>query len=530
MTLSILNRLKSPRPKQVLLVTPTSSNEVARTKWLSANLGIERLAGHLNKNGHHCETYDTNLHQVMPDSPSLADKLREKPWDVVGFSVQEDTMVADIANMDLTTQLAPDALIIAGGHSAQFDYQTLLDKSPVRLVVLGEGEKPLLKLVEGAALEDIPGIVFKNYNTPLTPDEFKAASENIDYENIPYETYWDYYLNLYRGNGQEITPELSQIIHTVRLFTRNSCPMSCSFCSTISFLPGACGKKAVPVADITGRDLVNLLKRIIKAHPRVETFYFTDDDFCSRRRQLVEFLHLVIAEKLPVTFFAFSRIDDLDEEVVALMKKAGFRGLHIGVENFQPEILKEINKKVNVEIIDRNLKLLNDYGIMPSVTFILCTPDAKIEWIENTARRILEGYDSGTLSPGLNIMAQPQLGSRLYEENCDFEMHNISLPGTDHYLKRFYFVRCKDLETREFQYRFLSRWAKHVEEIAQQGNKGHLTSPAQTPVKLRMVLDVIREIKEERGRPDQCRHTNLPTRELERMWKILHTFKYGASV
>lgn len=513
-----------------MLVTPTSSNEVARTKWLSANLGIERLAGHLNKNGHYCETYDTNLHLVMPESASLADKLKEKQWDIVGFSVQEDTMVADIINMNLATRLAPDALIIAGGHTAQFDYQSLLDKSPVRIVVLGEGEKPLLKLVEGSPLEDIPGIVLKNYNTPLSPSEFKEASENIDYENIPYETYWDYYVNLYRENGQEITPEISQIIHTVRIFTRNNCPMSCRFCSTISFLPAACGKKAVPVADISGRNLVNLLKRIIKAHPRVETFYFTDDDFCSRRKQLVEFLKLVIAEKLPVTFFAFSRIDDLDEDVVALMKKAGFRGLHIGIENFQPEILKELNKKINLETIETNLKLLNDYGILPSVTFILCTPGTKIEWIENTARRILEGYDDGTLSPGLNVMAQPQLGSRLYEENCDFAMHNVPIPSTDKFLKRFYFVRCKDPESREFQYRFLYRWSKYIEEIARQSEKEHLTSPAQTPVKLRMILEVVDEIKNERGKPDQYRFTNMSSSELEKMWEILHTFKYGASV
>jgi radical SAM superfamily enzyme YgiQ (UPF0313 family) len=527
---SLFSKLKEKRPKQVLLVTPTSSNEVARTKWLSANLGIERLAGHLKKHGHFAETFDTNLHQVMPEGTSLADKLQERDWDIVGFSIQEDTMLADITNMHLVTRLKPGALIIAGGHTAQFDYQTLLDKSPARIVVLGEGEKPLLQLVEGTALEEIPGIVLKNYNTPLSSAEFKEATENIDYENIPYETYWDYYLDLYRKNGQAITPEISQVIHTVRIFTRNCCPMSCAFCSTISFLPGACGKKAVPMADITGHDLVNLLKRIIRAHPRVETFYFTDDDFCSRRKPLVEFLNLVIAERLPVTFFGFSRIDDLDEEVVALMKKAGFRGLHIGIENFQPEILKELNKKVNLETIDRNLKLLNDYGILPSATFILCTPKSKIEWVENTARRILEGYENGTLSPGLNVMAQPQLGSRLYEENHDFAMNNLPIPGTDQFTKRAYFVRCEDPETREFQYRFLYQWSKYVEDLAKQSDKGHLTSPAQTPVKLRMILEVIQEIKAERGNPDQYRHCNMSPGELQHMWEILHTFKYGASV
>ena len=528
--MSPFKKLKEKRPKHVLLITPTSVHEMAKTKWLSANLGIERLAGYLRKHGHIAETYDTNLYLALKKGPDLAEKLKEKRWDIIGFSVQEDTLLDDIANMKLAVSQAPGSLIIAGGHTAQFDYQTLLDKSPARLIVLGEGEIPLLKLAEGEALEEIPGIVFKNFNNPLTPAEFKDATEGIDYENIPYETYWDYYIDLYSQNGEEITPELSQVIHTVRIFTRNFCPMKCTFCSTINFLSGACGTKTVPMADITGRDLVNLLKRIIKAHPRVETFYFTDDDFCSRRNLLIEFLNIVIEEKLPVTFFAFSRIDDVDAEVVPLLKKAGFRGLHIGVENFQPEILHELNKKVKVELIDKNLKLLNDHGILPSVTFILCSPNSKLEWVENTARRILEGVDNGTLSPGLNVMAQPQLGSRLYEMHDNFEMHNIAIPDTNMFIKRVYFVRCSDPETREFQYRFLARWANHVEEIKKQEARGHLTSPTQTPVKLRMILEVIEEIKSERGRLDQFRYSNMSPDELKKMWGILQTFKYGASL
>lgn len=528
--MSVFSRLKENRPKNVLLVTPTSSHEVAKTKWLSANLGIERLAGYLTHHGHHAETYDTNLHLVMPETRSLFDKLGERPWDIIGFSVQEDTMVADILNMKEAVRVCPDALIIAGGHTAQFDYQTLLDKSPVRIVIIGEGEKPLLALAEGRPLEEIPGIVLKNLNQPLSPAEFREATEQIDYEHIPYETYWDYYLSLYTENGHEITPQLSQVIHTVRIFTRNFCPMKCTFCSTINFLSGACGKKTVPMADISGRELVNLLKRIIKAHPRVETFYFTDDDFCCRRQQLIEFLSLVIEEQLPVSFFAFSRIDDVDEEIAPLLKKAGFRGLHIGIESFQPEILKELNKKVNLETIEKNLKILTDHSILPSVTFILCTPHAKIEWVENTARRILEGYENGTLSPGLNIMSQPQLGSRLYEEHYDLEIQNVPIPGTDNFIKRALFVRCSNPETREFQYRFLHRWGEYVLQLMKEHEKEHLTSPAQTPIKLRMVLDIIAEIRAERGRPDQFRYTALPQDERDRLWTTLQTYKYGASI
>jgi len=528
--MSVFKKLKENRQKNILLITPTSPNEIARTKWLSANLGIERVAGYLNSNGHYAETYDTNLYNTSKKGSSLSEKFIENEWDVIGFSIQEDSMIKDIENMMLASSICPNALIVAGGHTAQFDYQTLLDKSPARVVVIGEGEKPMLKLVNGTSLEDIPGIVVKNFNIPLTTKEFKEVTENIDYEHIPYEKYWDFYIDLYKQNGYEITPELSQVIHTVRIYARNYCPMNCKFCSTTNFLKSACGTKAVPLADISGKDLVDLLKRIIKAHPRVETFYFTDDDFCSRRKQLIVFLNLVIEAKLSVTFFAFSRIDDLDEEVVSLMVNAGFRSLHIGVENFQPEILKELNKKVNLKTIDKNLDLLNSYGMKPSVTFILCTPNSKLEWIENTSKRILIELEKGRISPGLNIMAQPQMGSRLFEEYEDFEMEKVSIPNTNVFISRNYFIKCTDPETREFQYRFLHRWAQFIEELIASKEKSHLTSPDQTPLKLRMVLEVIDEIKSERGRADQYRYSNMSIEDRHKLWSKLQTYKYGASI
>ena len=123
----------------------------------------------------------------------------------------------------------------------------------------------------------------------LTPDEFMEATELIRYEEVPYEKYWDYYINLYTSNGQKITPEISQRIHTVRLYASNHCPEKCKFCSSTWFLPDAIAKKSVAMVNVQGEHLVALLKRIIKAHPRVETFYFTDDNFCINRRKLKDF-------------------------------------------------------------------------------------------------------------------------------------------------------------------------------------------------------------------------------------------------
>jgi radical SAM superfamily enzyme YgiQ (UPF0313 family) len=528
-----LGRLKEARSKKVLLVAPTSTHDVGMTKWLSVNLGIERIAGVLRKHDHHVETYDVNMYRAMGtgqgrDDKSFEQKLREHDWDVVGFGVYEATMVNDFANMQLASEVRPGAVLVAGGHAAQFDYQEILDKTPCRIVVLGEGERPMLELLKGTALQDISGVVFRSNARPMDAAEFHEATHAIEYETLPYELLWDHYLKIYRDSGVEITPDLSRTIHTIRVYTRNYCPMNCKFCSSTNWLTFA-SKGRVKIADVAGAELVELLQRIIAAHPRVETFYFTDDEFCIVRDKLLEFLHAVIEAELGVTFICFTRIDDLDEEVISLMARAGFRTLNIGVESFQEEILREFHKSVSVDQIDRALDLLEKYGIRPSCSFILASPEARLEWVGNVARRIREEIQRGRLHAGVNATTQPQKGSGFFEEYGEFEIEHVEIPGTRMLVKQYHFVKCVDPEVREFQYRLLFRWAQFVEDYLER-QKGHVTSQAQSIQKIDLVLELVDEIQRERGTAEQLRYTNKTREEKKRAWEVLARYSYGASI
>jgi radical SAM superfamily enzyme YgiQ (UPF0313 family) len=526
--------LKEDRPKNILLIAPTSPYVIGMSKWLSSNLGVERLAGYMRAKGHHAETYDVNIYRSIgtgqgKDELTLEEKLAETDWDIIGFSVYESTMPQDFANMELATKLCKRALIVAGGHAAQFDYQTLLDKSPTRIVVLGEGEFPLLALAAGEPWADIPGIVFKNLANPLTTEQFEEVTAAIDFENLPYETLWDSYVKMYLDAGHELTEDLLDTIHTARVYTRNYCPMRCKFCSSTNWLTYATGKSGVKLADLKADHLVDLLKRLIKAHPRLRTVYFTDDEFCIVRTQLIDFCNRVIEEKLPLTFICFTRVDDLDTEVVGLMAQAGFRTVNMGVESFSANVLREMHKQVIPEQIDEVLDALNSHGIRPSCSFILCTPDAKLDDIELTARRILKELAAERLYAGVNVTTQPQRGSSFYESHADFETQVIPLESSRMTLHRHHFIRCKDIETREFQYRFLTRWCAFLEEHVAD-SKEHWNSQRQSMHKLEMVLEVVDEVRSERGRPDQLRHLNLPQEERHRMWDLLEKFVYGASL
>jgi radical SAM superfamily enzyme YgiQ (UPF0313 family) len=525
---NVFQRLKQPGSKKLLLITPTSDRLVGVTKWLSANLGIERLSGYLNANGHTAECYDTNLYKCTEDGPTLEDRFREGDWDIIGFSVLDDTKALDISNMYLAQKYCPNALLIAGGAAAQFDYQTVLDKSPCQIVVIGEGEKVVQQIADGESLENIKGIIFKSANVPLTPEEFLEATNALDYANVPYENYWDYYLELYRAKGEEITPLISSQIHTIRVFSRNYCPIGCKFCSSTNILRASpTDTNTIKVVDIVGDKLVDLLKKIVKAHPRVETIYFTDDDFCLQKGKLMDFLKLLIKENLPLSFISFARITDLDDDVISHMAKANFRSLNVGIENFQQEILDEFSKKLKVERIDGVLELLKKHGIQPACSFILCSPKAKLQWVENTALRIKKELDNGTLEAGIMVTTQPLKGSYFYEEYTEFESDLIPVEGTDLTIKRDYFIKCLDPEVRELQYRYLFRWSDFIDKAA---SEGHLNAQMQSPQALALVLQLIDEIKKERGSKKQYKYTNMPTVSRRKAWSKYMKYNYSTGL
>ena len=106
---------------------------------------------------------------------------------------------------------------LKGGIEAQFNYQNVLDKTPCKIVIISEGEKSLLALAEGEKIDNIPGIVFKNSSVPLDQHTFDFATSAIEWETLPYEKYWDYYLKKY---GNKINEEKMDEIHTVRIFSR----------------------------------------------------------------------------------------------------------------------------------------------------------------------------------------------------------------------------------------------------------------------------------------------------------------------
>ena len=475
-------------PKNILLISSTDKKEMSQVKWLGPPLGLLRLAGYLNHKGHNAEWIDTNK------TDNLEEKLKEKSWDVIGVSVLDNSMLADINNIYLARKLCPSALLVAGGIGAQFDYQAILDKSPCKIVILGEGEIPFLKIVNGEPLENIPGIVFRKDAQPLSKEQFLEATENIEWEKIPYEDYWDFYMEKHKDN---LTEEVLEQIHTVRIFTRNRCPMGCNFCASTNQLPLACNRPVLPIDIINEEDrLINIIKRIKKAHPRLRTIYFTDDEFCMNSAKVISFCKKIIAENLKLRFICLARVDSMTEEMVSYMSMAGFRVIILGVESFCQRTLNDFNKKYNTEIVDEKIQLLKKYNIHPFVTIILISPNSTMDDLEMTVDKELEYVKDDSVTSSTVLACIPFKGSKFNEEYFDFVTEVVEIPGTNYKIKNNIMILANDPQVREVQLKFFKGINREIEKLKDK----HLTAAKQTQIRLNFIKKLIQEVRNNPGK------------------------------
>jgi radical SAM superfamily enzyme YgiQ (UPF0313 family) len=408
-TSSLLSGVGAPsratRAPSVLLIGPYDPH-CGEYTFLAPPLGVWRLAGVLTSFGAHAEVFDPNCCALSPPR-ALEQVLRLHHWDLIGVSTTGMTLRFDLELAHLTRRLAPQAILIAGGMEATFRPELMFELGPFDLVVLGEGERPLLEMVarlrQGAPLDAVAGTaqrlpdggIARRPQHALTREELRDAIFSIPYERMPYEAYWSRLERAYRV-GQLPTKAAREAslaeIRSVRLITLNYCPMGCTFCSATNFLHEAQGGVA-SIARLDAGECLTMLERIVAAHPGVRTVFFQDDIFAfTQDRRILPLCEGIIEAKaqgrLPhaLQFISTNRIDAMTEERLRMLRRAGFRVLGFGIESFSPRILAEFNKAAIHRHIEPVLRSALDLGITPFLDLILSSPRARLEDIAETLR------------------------------------------------------------------------------------------------------------------------------------------------
>ncbi len=163
--------------------------------------------------------------------------------------------------------------------------------------------------------------------------------------------------------GQWDRLDLPFINHTVQMRTSSGCPFACAFCSYPQTAQGFFQMEP-------GRIAAHLQN--IAQIPGVNRIIFIDDTFNVPPRRFEQLLTLL--EHHDFTWFAFIRAQFVDDRIARRMYQSGCRGVYLGLESANDDVLRSMNKLARRDEYIRGVAALKNAGIITLAAFIIGFP------------------------------------------------------------------------------------------------------------------------------------------------------------
>ena len=366
-------------------------------------VGLAMIASVTKEAGHKVAFLDLNANRVPLQV--AAEEIMIDDYDIIGIGGLS-SQYKDIKNiLPICRQLHPDALIVAGGGFVTYMPDKMLRlRQELDVIVIGEGEETwadLLKEGHHGDFSKVKGIAFKDNNGKIVFTEPRPLIKDMD--TLPYPAYELIDLDKYSENYQFCLSEelLANDTRKIHMITERGCPRQCTFCTHNGLSRWdqvvAIGKDKVKQLDDdygfqqiarfnSPQFVVKHLKFLVEKF-NLGYVFIADENFTSNRKRTTELCNLMIKEGTPdvVKWGTGGDAASVDDETIALMKKAGCTFISFGGESASDKVLKyDIQKgttrKNNQDAVD----IMKRQGMEPVMTFMLGNPNENIDDILET--------------------------------------------------------------------------------------------------------------------------------------------------
>lgn len=117
------------------------------------------------------------------------------------------------------------------------------------------------------------------------------------------------------------------------------------------------------------------MKELIASYPQTRSFLFYDDNFSADRNRVIELCQAIIDQGLQTyKWSCLCRADQVNEEMIQCMKKAGCVKIMFGLETADPYILKNLNKNISPDQVKVVIEMVTRYNIDALAFFIIGNP------------------------------------------------------------------------------------------------------------------------------------------------------------
>jgi radical SAM superfamily enzyme YgiQ (UPF0313 family) len=359
-------------PPNVNVIEPFKSMKVVPSRLaLGFPLGIGYLAAVLEQNKIDVSLFDCSYVDVPMNS--IKNKIKEYQPDVVGICMYTQIAKTAVKVAEIAKEVDKKITVVVGGPHATYEYTHLLRDYPIDFIVLGEGELTFLELLKSLQSNEknfhaIKVVSFLEENKIVITDK-RPLIENLD--TLPYPA--RHFVDFNNYIRSDILPNV------VTILSSRGCSHRCAFCSSGHFF----GRWRPRSPE----NVIEEMKYLKREYNKIQSFAFFDDNFTYSKERVIRFCDLNIKNRLnKYMWTCLARVDQVDLEMLKMMRKAGCEKISYGIESGSVEILKNIHKAISFEQAKKAIEWTNEAKIKSLAFFMLGNPGETMGTINKSVR------------------------------------------------------------------------------------------------------------------------------------------------
>lgn len=382
----------------------------------TAHLGLAYLAAVSERRGDEVVIFDCDVEK----EPVTEFIQRFRPH-IVGITANTPQVKQAWRTAKVIKEVHDCPVVLGGPHVSVLPEESC-EKPYVDIVARGEGEDTWIDLCnrlerylqdqpdyhtdaflhpENEIFKDCLGVTYKTSDGQIhnNPDRPTIA----DLDSLPFPAYHLFKMDRYT-NLQPATDHVDGA-RSFSIMTSRGCPYRCTFCSQ-SIMPIKWRSRSPESVLAEWRHLVEDFG--------AQEIGILDDSANIRVKRLEEMANLLIENNLnqvPWIFVNGIRANLASKELLGLLKKAGLKRTAFGVETGDPEIMKTIDKKIDMATIREAFANAKAVNLETIGFFIIGLPGETRESMQRTIDFAIE------LDPVIAnfSMMTPYPGTKVYE-------------------------------------------------------------------------------------------------------------------
>lgn len=393
------------KKKKIIFAHPTgfnwtgSGSDITRDVNIMAPVGLCSMTSYLAARGIDAVILD-GYARPMPLG-RWVDAIRAEKPDFLGISTTTSSFLEGVQLAEAVRAAAPGIKNVLGGvHVSALKEKCMAGFPVIDYGIVGEGEEAVAQLIlrEGRDLDGVQGILHRG-SDPRDVRFTGLRTELTDLDSLPFPAYE----RLEGFPGDYMLPIFSFPDYpTASVISSRGCPYQCTYCDRSVFRRGFRYNSPEYMHAL----LVYLHRRWGVRHV---TFY--DDIFTANRARVEAFCDLMARRPPGMTFYCAVRANQIDGDLLRMLKAAGCWQISFGVESGDPGIVRVHRKQTDLDDIREKVHMIKGLGIRAKGLFIAGLPGDTAE----TIRRSID-YACATPFDEINVSKfTPFPGAPIYE-------------------------------------------------------------------------------------------------------------------